>query len=319
MVVPDSTEALTVRSLLDAEATRLFLDRARLREPDFEIPDRDSAVVVRICRRLDGMPLAIELATACLAALSLEQIEARLADRFNLLTADAWAVEPRQRTLAAVFDWSYDLLTDDERRLFARLSVFAGGCTLEAAEEVCSGVGLEAGVLRPLRRLVDASLVGVERTEGGPRYIMLETVREYARARLREAGGESDTTARHLAWWLRLVEVALPELFRPQQGVWLARLDAERDNLHAALDTAAASPTRRESRRPDASTSKRRSRFHTAPTPRATCRRRSTSLARSKSGSETSTAPRSCNFAASTSRERRAIVSASRSRTSISD
>ena len=186
-----------------------------------------------ICQRLDGIPLAIELAAARVRALSVEEIAARLNDRFGLLTRGDRTALPRQQTLRASIDWSYDLLTDDERALLRRLSVFAGGWTLEAAEAVGADGDVEkADVLDLLTNLVEKSLVTLEAE--GERYRLLETVREYAQERLDESGERDQTCARHLGFYVALAERAMPELVGPKQGAWLGRLDLERENLIAA-------------------------------------------------------------------------------------
>ena len=191
------------------------------------------AAVVNICHRLDGIPLAIELAAARMRALSAETISARLNDRFRLLVSDDRTVLPRQRTLRALIDWSYDLLTDAERGLFQELSVFAGGWTLEAAETVCATDDLRReDVLGLLISLVEKSLV-VAQVEGD-RYRMLDTVRHYAQEKLVASGKETETKSRHLTYYLSLAENARPQLLGPEQGSWLARLDAERENLLSA-------------------------------------------------------------------------------------
>jgi predicted ATPase/DNA-binding SARP family transcriptional activator len=222
-------------------AVRLFAERAAAARPGFAVDRSTVAPVLRICRALDGMPLAIELAAARVRALSPEQIAARLDDRFRLLAGGGPPVLPRHRTLRAVIDWSWELLGDPERVLLRRLSVFAGGATLEAAERVCAAPGLDgpaAGeVLYLLAALVDKSLVVAGDTEGTgePRYRLLETVRAYGAERRRQAGEDRALRRAHAAYFLELAERAEPELRRADQLRWLARLAAERDNLHAAL------------------------------------------------------------------------------------
>jgi predicted ATPase/DNA-binding SARP family transcriptional activator len=245
-------------ALLEAEAVRLFVDRARHAAPGFMLTPSSAPAALQICRRLDGIPLAIELAAARLKVLSIEQIAARLDDRFRLLTGGSRAALPRQQTLRATLDWSYDLLADPERILLRRLSVFSGGFTLEAAEAVCSGVQAfrrssvqeelspnartperlnTADVLDLLTQLVDRSLVQVERREGAARYALLETTREYARGHLREAEEEEQQRARHAQFFLTLAERAGPELRGSAQAQWLQRLEEEHDNCRAAIET----------------------------------------------------------------------------------
>jgi predicted ATPase/DNA-binding SARP family transcriptional activator len=222
-------------------AVRLFADRGAAVRPNFTVDDLTLQPVLRICRALDGIPLAIELAAARLSALSPEQIAARLGDRFRLLAAAGRSVPPRHQTLRAVIDWSWDLLDDAERRLLRRLAVFSGGATLEAAEQVCAGPGL-AGVppdevLYLLAALVDKSLVTArEATPSSEvRYSLLETIRAYGDERQRAAGEDHALRRAHAEHFLRLAEQAEPRLRRADQLVWMGKLTAERDNLHAAL------------------------------------------------------------------------------------
>jgi predicted ATPase/DNA-binding SARP family transcriptional activator len=227
-------------------AVRLFAERAAAARPGFTVDDATVAAVLRICRALDGTPLAIELAAARVRALSPEQIAARLDDRFRLLADGGPPVLPRHRTLRAVIDWSWELLGDAERVLLRRLSVFAGGATLEAAERVCAAPDLDGlaadEVLYLLAALVDKSLVVAGEVEGTgePRYRLLETVRAYGAERRRQAGEDQALRRAHAGYFLELAERAEPELRRADQLAWLARLAAERDNLHAALRAAAA-------------------------------------------------------------------------------
>ncbi|WP_034488486.1 BTAD domain-containing putative transcriptional regulator [Actinomadura oligospora] len=216
-------------------ATRLLADRAAAVRPGFAVDDANVADLVEICRALDGIPLAIELAAARLRALTPAQVAARLGDRFRLLTGGSRAALPRHRTLRAVVDWSWDLLDDAERTVLARLSVFAGGATPEAAERVC-GTGLSADVIDVVASLVDKSLVMAD-GDAEPRYRLLETVRVYARERLDETGETGAVRAAHAAHFLQVAEAAEPELRRSEQLVWVERLTAERDNHNAAFQT----------------------------------------------------------------------------------
>ncbi len=220
------------------DAVRLFIDRATAAQPAFQITLRNAVAVADICRRLDGIPLAIELAAARAPALSVQQIATRLGDRFSLLTGGDLTAMPRQQTLRASIDWSVDLLSPAERTLLQRLSVFAGGWTLEAAEAVASGGGTNAlPVLDVLITLVEKSLVIME--AGGERYRLLETVRQYAQEQLQISGSGEITRAEHLGFFLALAEKARLELAGADQGMWLARLDHERENLlsaHAAAE-----------------------------------------------------------------------------------
>jgi len=236
LTLPTLGRALDIAALSQNEAVRLFVDRARAVAPAFELTEATAPTVAHICVRLDGIPLAIELAAARTRVLSVEQIAARLDDRFRLLAGGSRTALPRQQTLQAAMDWSYDLLTDPERALLRGLSVFAGGWTMEAAEAVCADDG-PAGepVLDLLTRLVDKSLIEVE---GGPapRYRMLETVRQYAGEKLRAADEMSMFRRRHLEWFLSLAETGARFLQGPQQRAWLDRLDGERDNFRVAVD-----------------------------------------------------------------------------------
>ena len=237
--------------LLEYGAARLFVERARAVAPRFELSDGGVEAVGEICRRLDGLPLAIELAAARVPALSVQAIAARLDDRFRLLTGGSRTVLPRQQTLRAVVDWSWELLSEPERATLRRLSVFTGGCTLDAAEEVCgpaaAGEAAAPGgrppagqVLEAISRLVDKSLLVAEQGgDGQPRYHLLETVRAYAADRLAEAGEAERLARAHAEVFARLAERAEPELRGPRQLEWVRRLEADHDNLRAALRWAA--------------------------------------------------------------------------------
>ena len=216
---------------------RLLADRASAVRPGFAVDDRTALHMIHICRALDGMPLAIELAAARLRTMSPEQVATRLHDRFRLLTGGSRLALPRHQTLRAVVDWSWDLLDDAERILLRRLAVFAGGATLEAAEQVCAGADLPPDdVLDVLSALVDKSLVVLV----GTRYRMLETIRAYGLERLAEAGETERVRWAHAECFGRLAETAEPHLRRAEQLEWLGRLDADHDNLNAALRTAIA-------------------------------------------------------------------------------
>ncbi|MFD2091892.1 ATP-binding protein [Blastococcus deserti] len=220
-------------------AVQLFVDRARAALPDFALDEDNAAAVADICRHLDGIPLALELAAARVAAFPVDQLAGRMGDRFTLLTTGPRTAEARQRTLRATVDWSYQLLTDPERVLLRRLSVFRGNWTLEAVQAVGDREPLTpAAVMDTLGRLVDRSLVTVDRTaigQGGPRYHLLETIREYAGERLIESG-EQDWVARaHVDYLTEVAEEAEAELRGDGQARWLPRLAAVRDDLDAAL------------------------------------------------------------------------------------
>ncbi len=241
LALPDIKHLPVLEQLSQYEAVRLFIDRALLVTPHFEVDKDNAPFIAQICYRLDGIPLAIELAAARVKVLSVEQISARLNDRFRLLTGGSRTALPRQQTLRALIDWSYDLLTGNERLLLCRLSVFSGGWTLQAAEEVCTGDGIEEyDVLELLTQLVNKSLVVlVEDTQSGEtRYRMLETIRQYAQEKLLKAGGSEKIHDRHLAYFVKLVQQAEPELYRADQLFWLNRLEEELDNLRLALEWA---------------------------------------------------------------------------------
>lgn len=221
------------------DAVRLFVDRARAADPSFALGESTAPAVADICRRLDGLPLALELAAARVASLSLEQVAQRLSDRFVLLTGGPRTAAARQRTLEATVAWSHDLLTPDEQVVFRRLAVFHGGWTLEAAEAVCAAPPIDrAAVLDLLTGLVARSLV-VGGHEHGGRFSMLETLRMYADRRLDEAGETDLAARRHAAWCLDLAENTAPLLHSRGQHAALHRLLDERDNLAAALAWAA--------------------------------------------------------------------------------
>jgi len=233
LAIPDPYVSFKRQALEQYAAARLFIERALAVQPAFEVSDANALAVAGICQRLDGIPLALELAAARVGALSVEQIAARLSDRFRLLTGGDRTALPRQQTLRALIDWSHDLLTAHEGVLFRRLAVFAGGFTIDAAEAVGAGDGVdEIEVLSPLTNLVEKSLVLLD-SDGG-RYRMLETVREYALERLDDSGEGNSVRSRHAQFYLAFAELAAPGLFGPQQGTWLARLDLDRENMLAA-------------------------------------------------------------------------------------
>jgi predicted ATPase/DNA-binding CsgD family transcriptional regulator/Tfp pilus assembly protein PilF len=222
-------------SLLRSEAVQLFRERARAASPSFALTDQVGRAVADICVRLDGLPLAIELAAARVRALGVEEIAARLDER--LLSTTGPTSPSRHRTLHAITDWSHELLAQPERVMFRRLAVFSGGWTLDAAEAVCAGSDLPAAeVLPALMGLVDKSLVQADTRGVRARFGLLETVRQYALERLTESGEERDRRRRHREWYLRQVEEAEPHLNGPDQAAWLDRLELEHDNIRAALE-----------------------------------------------------------------------------------
>jgi predicted ATPase/DNA-binding SARP family transcriptional activator len=217
-------------------AARLFLDRAQAATPDLVVDDEALNAIAAICQRLDGIPLALELAAARLASLSPTELADRVVDRFALLTSGSRTADARQRTLRATVDWSHDLLTDPEQTLFRRLAVFRGGWTLDAAEQVLSGGGLPAqGVLDVLDRLVRQSLVVADRASGRTRYRMLETLRQYAADRLDAAGERDALSAAHAAFYLTIGEQAEVGLRSVGQEQWRTTLAEEHANVRAAL------------------------------------------------------------------------------------
>ena len=222
----------------ESESVQLFINRAVAISPDFKLTAENGAWVADICRHLDGMPLAIELAAARVRSLSVQQIAQRLDDRFNLLIGGSRTAPLRQQTLASALDWSYALLSEAEQKVLQRLSVFAGGATLEAAESVCTEAGIEStDVLDALSHLVDKSLVTVDTLEhSDTRYYLLETIRQYAQEKLQESGRADESKNRHLNYFIRWAENAEPNLTGAEQLQWLELYEAEHDNLRAALD-----------------------------------------------------------------------------------
>jgi predicted ATPase/DNA-binding XRE family transcriptional regulator len=218
-------------SLKEVEAIRLFEERARLAQFDFSLTSENVSAVAQICQRLDGIPLAIELAAAKVGVLSVEQIAQQLEESFNLLTGGSRTVLPRHYTLSASMDWSWGLLTEPEQTLMCQLCVFVGGWTLEAAQAVCDG-----DVLELINSLVRKSLIVVNEKAGrDTRYYFHEVVRQYAREKFIEAGEEENIRTRHMQYFLRLTKRAEPKLKGPNQIEWFERLKDERDNLRAAL------------------------------------------------------------------------------------
>lgn len=239
--LPDVRQPLpSLADLSHSEAVQLFVARAGEIKSNFALNQLNSSAVSQICQRLDGIPLAIELAAARVKVLQPAEIATRLDDRFSLLTVGSRTAIPRHQTLRAAIDWSYDLLSEPERVLLRRLAVFAGGWTLEAAEQVCTdeetldGIS-PAQVLDLLSHLVDKSLVLVQAQGGSTRYHMLETIREYAFEKLNGANETDLRRTRHLDFFVSFAEHAEPEMKRAQQLEWFERLDAEIDNFRASL------------------------------------------------------------------------------------
>jgi predicted ATPase/class 3 adenylate cyclase len=228
--LPDPAQ-VTREAIVNTESIQLFVERAMAVQSHFVLTDSNASAATQICHRLDGIPLALELAAARIAVFSLEEIASRLDDRFRLLTGGSRTALERHQTLRALIDWSYDLLSDDERRLFRQLSVFAGGWRFEGAEAVCA----DLDVLKLLTQLVNKSLVMVDEQGERTRYRLPETVRQYARDKLLESGDAEQVRDRHLDFFLHFAEEAEPKLRSGEQLVWLDRLQTEHDNLRTAL------------------------------------------------------------------------------------
>ncbi len=236
LTTPDPINA-TLDTLSQYEAVQLFLERAQSAVADFSLTQDNASAVAQVCYHLDGIPLAVELAAARVKLLRVEEIAAHLHDRFRLLTSGARTALPRHQTLQALIDWSYELLSEPERRLLCDLSVFAGGWTLEAAEAVCAREEIEQyEILDLLTQLVNKSLVIAERKQGREtRYGLLETIRQYMQRKLHESGGGVQIRSWHARYYMYLAEEAEPKLSSNEQVRWLARLDQELDNLRAAI------------------------------------------------------------------------------------
>jgi predicted ATPase/DNA-binding SARP family transcriptional activator len=231
--LPDPDRPPDLDALANVDAVTLFLERARAAKSDFDLTQENAPAVTEICVRLDGLPLALELAASRLKLLSPEAMLGRLEHGLELLTGGPRDLPARQQTLKATIEWSYELLTADEKRLFSHMAVFVGGCTLEAAEEVCEAE------LDTLASLVDKSLLlDREDARGEPRFSMLETVREYALEKLEESGEAERVRERHAEYFLALAEQAEQEIWGPRQEAWLDRLESEHGNLRAALSWA---------------------------------------------------------------------------------
>lgn len=237
LLPPD--DVVSASDVLGFDAVRLFTERARLADPDFNVEDATAPLVASVCRRLDGIPLALELAAARLTSMSLQQVSQRLDQRFRLLTGGSRNAMPRQRTLRATVDWSFGLLTAQQQHALTRLSVFAGGFELDAAEAVCTSNTVDAwDVADVLGSLVGKSLVIAEHNLGSVRYRLLETIRQYAAEELLRAVGETEVLAirdKQAAYYLDLARIAEPAVKGPEQGQWLRRLDAEWDNIRAVF------------------------------------------------------------------------------------
>ncbi len=242
--IPNPKLQISFEQLTQYDAVRLFVERATQALSTFRMTNDNAPAIAQICFRLDGIPLAIELAAARVKALAVDKITERLDDRFRLLTGGSRTALPRQQTLRALIDWSYDLLSKPERVLLRRLSIFAGGWTLEAAEDVCadddiveaSRVLARNDILDLLTRLVDKSLVALEEQAAETRYRMLETIRQYAGEKLLDATEREQLRDQHLRSFAQLAERTQPILETAQRTAWLPRLESEHDNLRAGLD-----------------------------------------------------------------------------------
>ena len=241
----DPHEQHSLDSLSRYEAIQLFTERARLKRQNFTLTEKNAGTVAEICRRLDGLPLAIELATARTGVLSVEEIRERLNEIFKLLTGGSQTAPLRQRTLEAAIDWSYNILTEPEQELLQALSVFAGGARLETIEAICEKSSIhEDDTSELLFQLVDKSLAVWDEQKGHARYRLLETIRQYIWKKLSYTGRVEDLRDAHLHWYLQLAEEAEPALTGSEQVEWLERLEEEHDNLRVALQWAFESVTR---------------------------------------------------------------------------
>lgn len=246
LALPEPGQMVAPSALSRYEAVRLFVERARVQQPAFELTAANAPAVAQICQRLDGIPLAIEFAAARIRLLTPGEIAARLDDRFTLLTGGSRTILPRHQTLRAALDWSYDLLSKTEQVLFSRLAVFAGSFSLEDVMAVCADAGegsapviRREAVLDLLAALIDHSLVGLEELGSETRYILLETVRQYGLERLQAAGAWETLQDRHLAWFVALAREGEPHVFTGRP-IWIDRFEAEFDNFRAAMAVALA-------------------------------------------------------------------------------
>ncbi len=234
LALPTADELLTPETIMRFEAVALFVERARAARPDFALDTRSAPIVADIVAKLDGLPLAIELAAARIRLLSLEEIRNRLGSRLGLLTGGARDVPERQRTLRSAIEWSYDLLDQEHRRLFARIGVFVGGFAIEHAEVIC-GPGLDLDLLEGISTLGDQGLLRRVESEGQSRFLMLETIREYAVERLASSGEDEAIRDRHAQTYLVFAEEAAPRYTHRDVKLWLDRSARDHDNLRAAF------------------------------------------------------------------------------------
>jgi predicted ATPase/class 3 adenylate cyclase len=239
LAVPETTGRVNAEEAMRHGAIALFVERAIAATESFRLTDENAPIVARLCNRLDGIALAIELAAPRLKALSLEQLESRLTERFRILTGGSRTALPRQQTMRALVDWSYDLLTDDEKALFRRVAVFAGGWSLDAASAVCSDDKIEEwAVLDLLQSLVDKSMVVAKLFGSEQRYRLLESTRQYAHELLDKSGELEPMRVRHAKWFLDYTTRAATLRETMPTRAWLALIDPELDNIRAALDWA---------------------------------------------------------------------------------
>ncbi len=241
LTLPDSQNKLDTETLSEFESIRLFADRALSVQPAFELTDQNGGAVIQICRRLSGMPLTIELAAARIKIMSTDEIALRLNDCFDLLTSGSRTALPRHQTLRATIDWSYDLLSEEEKTLFRRLSVFVGGFTLDAAEAVAVGGAVpESQVVDLLEQLINKSLVTVKAGSGDrddeTHYGMLGTIREYVYEKLEDEGEKKIIKNQHLEYYIKLAEEAERHTFGDKNALWFRRLNKEIDNIRTAVD-----------------------------------------------------------------------------------
>jgi non-specific serine/threonine protein kinase len=243
--LPEMQQSLSLKQLKEFASIELFIERAGNVKSDFFLTEQNAASVAQICHRLDGIPLAIELAAARIKILSADEIALRLNDRFSLLTSGIRTALPRQQTLRATIDWSHDLLAEPEQILFRRLAVFAGGFTLDAAESVCSEGMKRSEILGLVGRLVDKSLVIVDEasTIGRTRYRLLETIREYALVKLTEAEEATLLRDHHLEYFMKLAESLAADLFTSAQVEWYALVEIEVDNMRSGMEWSMATST----------------------------------------------------------------------------
>ena len=237
LTIPQTDNQPTNDALMQFESVKLFVDRARAVQPNFELNASNAGSVARICSRLDGIPLALELAAARIRGMSVDQIASRLDNRFRLLTGGSRTAMQRQQTLGATVDWSYNLLTDKEKLLFQQIAVFIGPFTLQAVEDACSIKGADAlEILDLLQRLVDKSIVITNERYGETYYRLLETLRQYGRDKLLASEEAEITTNRHADYFMKMAKQGRTKLRGPDQILWTHRFIMMRSNFRAALE-----------------------------------------------------------------------------------